>query len=53
MSAAMDNLLKMFNAAREAAGESLDIAMTATDVEALPVCSSILRVEDDDDRYID
>ncbi|GMN47505.1 hypothetical protein TIFTF001_016681 [Ficus carica] len=52
MSTAMDNLLKMFKAAREAVGESSGIASMAADVEALPICSVELMAKDDDDRYI-
>ncbi|GMN60311.1 hypothetical protein TIFTF001_029412 [Ficus carica] len=51
MSAAMDNLLKMFKTARETAGESSGTAPSAADVEALPVHFAVLIAEDDDPRY--
>lgn len=52
MSTAMDNLLKMFKAARETAGESSGTSPLANDVEALSVHSAVLMVEDDDPRYV-
>lgn len=52
MSAAMDNLLKMFKTARETAGESSGTAPSAADVEALLVHFAVLIAEDDDPRYV-
>lgn len=52
MSAAMDNLLKMFKAARETACESSGTAPSTADVEALLVPSTILMAEDDDPYHI-
>lgn len=52
MSAAMDNLLKMFKTARETAGESSGTAPSAADVEALPVHFAVLIAEDDDPRCV-
>ncbi|GMN40477.1 hypothetical protein TIFTF001_009707 [Ficus carica] len=52
MSATMDNLLKMFKAARETAGESSGTTPSAAEVEALLVCSAALMAEDDDPRYV-
>lgn len=52
MSTTMDNLLNMFKAARETAGELSGTTPSAAEVEALLVCSAALMVEDDDPRYV-
>ncbi|GMN23431.1 hypothetical protein TIFTF001_000112 [Ficus carica] len=52
MSAAMDNLLKMFKAAREATGESSGTVPSAVEMEALPIRSTVLMAEDDDPRNV-
>lgn len=52
MYATMDNLLKMFKAARDTTGESSGTAPSAADVKALPVFSAVLMTKDDDPRYI-
>lgn len=54
MSTPMGNLMKMFKAARVAAGESSDTKPVVTfgDMEAPPVRPAVLMAEDDDDCYI-
>lgn len=52
MSAVMENLLKMFKSAHEAANESSGTTLLTAKVEAILVCSTVLMAEVDDLRYV-